>query len=172
MRGRVRRVAGHRWPGRSIATLGAVLAPLLNSAASIAAGDCVTGSAGRVQVRQAVAEAQAEALGKAFESADIDIIGGDGQFFDRIMNAVSYGKAVDGFVQGSDAAQGMLSEYAKGHRSLPADLKDVLTRPALGSGDIQNLTISALLAKLMAGADAEKKGKLDKLIESARELGL
>ena len=125
-----------------------------------------------LQTRQAVAEAQARALGKAFESADIDIIGGDGQFFDRIMNAVSYGKAVDGFVQGSDAAQGMLSEYAKGHRSLPADLKDVLTRPALGSGDIQNLTISALLAKLMAGADGEKRGKLDKLIDTARELGL
>ena len=58
-----------------------------------------------IEARREVAEAQAEVLGTALSNADIDIIGGDGQFFDRIAGAISMGKGLDGFVDNSDTAR-------------------------------------------------------------------
>ena len=43
---------------------------------------------------------------------------------------------------------------------------------SIGSGDVQNLTLSALFMKLMQGADGEKREKLLELAERAKELGL
>jgi len=125
-----------------------------------------------IEMQAEVAKAQAEVLGDALEHADIDIVGGDGQFFDRIMKAVSFGKSVDGFVQSSDAGQRLLGDYMNGKRSLPADVKDVLTHSSLSTGDVQNLTVTALLGKLMAGSGDGTKEKLGKLLEHAESLGL
>jgi hypothetical protein len=119
-----------------------------------------------------VAEAQAQILAEAFKTAKIDIIGGDGQFFDRIVGAVGMGKAVDGFVRGSDTAQKVIQPYIDGESSLAADIKDVLTRPALSAEDLQSLTVSALIAKLMGRTDAAGRLKLQKLMESAKALGV
>ncbi len=38
------------------------------------------------------------ASAKGLEKANIDIVGGDSVFFDRLIGAVSLGKSVDGFV--------------------------------------------------------------------------
>lgn len=125
-----------------------------------------------IHARREVAEAQARLIGEAFKSAKIDIVGGDGAFFDRMVNAISMGKSIDGFVGRSESLQTVLKPYLSGEGDLAADLKDVLSRPALGSGDIQNLTISAVIASLMGRADAQGKLKLQKLLETARSLGI
>ncbi len=125
-----------------------------------------------IDAQYRIAEAQAATLGKAFESANIDIVGGDGQFFDRIVGAVGRGKAIDGFMSGSDTAKAVLGDYVDGQRNLPADVKEILTNSALSSGDVSNLSLSALFLKLMAGSDDETKSKLTALAEKAKELGL
>lgn len=125
-----------------------------------------------IEARREIASVQADALGKALAAADIDIVGGSDVFVDRIMNAVSMGKAADGLLDGSRAAQAVLGDYVNGDRSLAVDLKDVLTRPRLGSGDLQSLTLSALLAKLVAGSDADRREKLDALRAAVEDLGL
>ena len=55
-----------------------------------------------IQARENVAEHKAEILAKALESADIDIVGGDGAFLDRMVNSIGMGKAVDELVDKSD----------------------------------------------------------------------
>ncbi len=125
-----------------------------------------------IDADRVIAEKQAETLGEAFKSADIDIVGGDGQFFDRIVGAVGRGKAVDGFMRGSDTAQTVLGDYTEGRRSLPEDVKDILSDPAVSTGDLSNLTLSALFLKLMQGADGDTREKLSKLAEHAKDLGL
>lgn len=125
-----------------------------------------------INVRAEIARAQADALSEAFKTADIDIIGGEGQFFDRILGAVSYGKSLDGFAGNSDVGGSLLNDYTEGRRSLPGDLKDVLSRPGVSPADLQNLTVTALLAKLMSGSDGETRQKLGRLIETAESMGL
>jgi uncharacterized membrane protein YqiK len=125
-----------------------------------------------IHMQAEVAKAQAEVLGEALEHADIDIVGGDGQFFDRIMNAVTVGKQIDGFVNASESGQKMLGDYMDGSRNLPQDVKDVLTNSSLSSGDLANLSLAGLFTKLMSSSDSGTKEKLGKLLEHAESLGL
>jgi uncharacterized membrane protein YqiK len=126
----------------------------------------------QIGAQRQIAEAQAHVLAEAFKSADINIVGGDGQFFERFIQAVTVGRSLDGFMDNSDTAKALFKDYLSGEANLPHDLKDILSRPALGSQDVQNLTVSALLAKLATGADEEQKKKLGALAAKARELGL
>ena len=125
-----------------------------------------------VDVRREVAEAQAATISEGLKRANIDIVGGDDVFFDRLIGAVGMGKAVDGFVGGSKASQKLLGDYLDGDSSFVQDLKEVLTRPAASSGDVRNLTLAALLSKLMAGAEGERQNKLEQLKEVAERMEL
>jgi uncharacterized membrane protein YqiK len=125
-----------------------------------------------IHARQEVAEVQAHALGEAFKSAKIDIIGGESMVVDRIFNAVSMGKAVDGFVGRSDAAKTLLRDYLEGDASLAQDLKEILSRPALNAQDVQSLTLAAVLSRLMGKSNGQHKDGLNKLLEKAKELGI
>ena len=71
-----------------------------------------------------------------------------------------------------ETIQKLLGEYLTGNGSLPADLKEILSRPALDSTAIRNLTISAVLSKFMSGADGVTREKLQKLIDRAKDMGL
>jgi uncharacterized membrane protein YqiK len=51
-----------------------------------------------------VAEAQASVLAAAMEHADVNIVGGDGTFLDRLTGSIALGKSVDGFVENSAVA--------------------------------------------------------------------
>jgi len=64
----------------------------------------------QIHARQAVEEAKAKILGIALGNAKIDIVGGDGQFLDRIVNSVGMGKAVDTFLSESETAQAVLAK--------------------------------------------------------------
>ena len=54
-----------------------------------------------IRAKTSVAAAQAEILAKAFTNAKFNIVGGDGQFFERFVKAVSIGHAIDGAVEAS-----------------------------------------------------------------------
>ena len=125
-----------------------------------------------IRVRKDVAEAQARVLSEAFSQAKINIVGGDGAFFDRFINAVSLGQSTDGFIDNSETARTLLKDYLDGDESLTSDLRDVLSRPAISSEAMQNLTVSAVLGRLLLNADDASKPKLRQLLSKARELGV
>lgn len=120
------------------------------------------------QVR--IADARAKLMGAAFDQANINIVGGDGQFFDRFVNAVSVGKSVDGFVDSSDRVQQLFGDYLGGQKSLPAEVMETVR--GFSSADLQQLTVSGLLTKLMIGAPGDTRDKLTELLGEARKLGL
>ncbi|GAA3971754.1 flotillin family protein [Thermobifida alba] len=122
-----------------------------------------------IEAQRQIAAAQADVLGKGLESADIDIVGGDGAFFDRVVNAVGAGKAVDGFLEHSQAARTLAGPWLDGSRDLPSDLTRMLG--AVDSADVKNLTLSALLLKLINEGGPQASG-LSSLLKSARKLGL
>ncbi|MEU0856898.1 flotillin family protein [Streptomyces griseofuscus] len=122
-----------------------------------------------LETQRKVAEAQATVLATGLENADIDIVGGESVFFDRLVSAVSFGKGVDGFVANSRTAQTLAKPWLDGSGSFTDDLSRVLG--SVGTADIQNLTVSALLMKLMNGGGAEAS-QFRQLLEKAGELGL
>jgi len=125
-----------------------------------------------IEAQKEIAEAQARVLGEAFKNAKIDIVGGDGQFFDRFVNAVAVGKSLDGTITKSEVASTVLKDHLNGDKSLIGDLKDVLQNPSVDAGDISNLTLSAFLAKLMKDGDASTQAKLADLAAEAKKMGL
>ncbi len=124
------------------------------------------GIAARVQV----AEAQAKVLAQAFDQAKINIVGGDGEFFERFINAVSMGQSLDGFMNHSETAQGALGGYVDGSRSLPGDMTEILGN--VSPDKLKDLSLSALLGKLASGRDDATAQKLEKLANHARALGI
>ncbi|MEU9378486.1 flotillin family protein [Streptomyces sp. NPDC048255] len=119
-----------------------------------------------LDAQRQVAEAQATVLATGLESADISIIGGESAFFDRIVGAMSMGRAVDGFMENSQTAQALAGPWLDGSGSFTEDLTKVLG--SVSTSDVQNLTVSALLMKLMPTGS----GQLDELMAKARQLGL
>ena len=125
----------------------------------------------KVSAQVSIAEHQATVLAAAFEQAAINIVGGDGQFFDKFVNAVSLGRSIDGFVDSSETAKTTLAPYLSGDRSLPDDVKDILAG-RLTAENVKNLGIAGLIARLATDADGETKRKLEQLATQARKLGL
>ncbi|MFI8091895.1 flotillin family protein [Streptomyces sp. NPDC086080] len=122
-----------------------------------------------LEVQRQVAEAQATVLATGLESADISIVGGESVFFDRLMSSISLGKSVDGFVRNSETAQALAGPWLDGSASFTDDLSRVLG--SVSTSDVQNLTVSALLMRLMRQG-GENTGRFKELIDKAGELGL
>jgi uncharacterized membrane protein YqiK len=122
-----------------------------------------------IEVQRKVAEAQAAVLAAGLEKADIDIVGGDSVFFDRLLGSITLGKSVDGFVSHSDLAQALAKPYLNGDGDFAGDLAGLLSK--LNTGDVQNLTVSAFLLQQMkaGGPDA---AKLRDLLDAAKRLGV
>ncbi|MGF1509691.1 MAG: hypothetical protein ACFB9M_09360 [Myxococcota bacterium] len=124
----------------------------------------------RMETQKVIAKDRAEILKEAFDQAKINIVGGDGRFFDKFIQAISVGQAVDGALDNSEILQSILGPYLNGDGSLPKDILAVLN--GNGSQSVQHLTVSAFLARLMATADAPMREKLEKLMSEAKALGL
>lgn len=126
----------------------------------------------RIGMRRDVAAAQAKVLAEAMGAAKINIVGGDGAFFDQFIRAVSLGQSLDGVVHNSETTQKLLGGYLNGEQSMTEDLKEILSRPALTTEGAKNLSITAALTQLMANVNGAEKGKVQNLIAQAKTMGL
>nr|WP_062335666.1 hypothetical protein [Herbidospora sakaeratensis] len=105
-----------------------------------------------VEVHRRVAEAQAEVLSAGLSKANIDIVGGDSVFFDKLVGAVTMGKSIDGFVDNSEVARTLAEPYLNGDASLSADVAKIVS--GVDSGAVRDMTVSAFLATLMKNGAA------------------
>ncbi|MEU1479159.1 flotillin family protein [Streptomyces sp. NPDC005760] len=122
-----------------------------------------------LDVQRQVAEAQATVLATGLENADIDIVGGDSVFFDRLVSSIALGKGVDGFIEHSRTAQALAGPWLDGTSSFTDDLSRILG--SVSTADVQNVTVSALLMQLMK-AGGTNSGQFRQLLDKADELGL
>ncbi|MDX8056311.1 flotillin family protein [Lentzea sp. BCCO 10_0798] len=99
-----------------------------------------------IDVQREIAEAQAMVLAAGLEKADIDIIGGDTMFFDRIASSITAGKQVDGFVGSSDVVQALGSKWMDGSANFPEDLTKILS--SFTTGDAQNIAAAIALTQM------------------------
>jgi uncharacterized membrane protein YqiK len=122
-----------------------------------------------INVQLQVAEAQAAVVSAGLAKANIDIVGGDSVFFDRLLGSISMGKSVDGFMQHSTVAQGLASQYLDGSGNLPDDLGRLFS--SINTADISNLTLSAFLVQQIkaGGGDADK---MSEILKAVKRLGV
>jgi uncharacterized membrane protein YqiK len=125
----------------------------------------------QLEIQAKIAGEQARVLAEAFKNAKIDIVGGDGAFFDRFVQAVTLGKSIDAVVDRSSTVQVMGDEYLRQGRSVADDLTSILARPGV-SDDLKNLSIAGLLTKLANEATGDEKGKLQGLLDAAKKIGV
>jgi len=73
-----------------------------------------------------MAEHQAKVMGEAFRSAKINIMGGDGVFLERLLNAASLGHSLDGFINNSETAKGLLAQVGSGAKTAAGTVAEKL----------------------------------------------
>ena len=61
-----------------------------------------------IHAKRDMAAASAEILAKAFTNAKFNIVGGDGEFFQRFVKAVSVGSAIDGVMDSSENVRSLV----------------------------------------------------------------
>jgi len=110
-----------------------------------------------IDAQTAIAKEQAEVLGTALAKANIDIVGGQCDYFERFVNAISVGKNIDGTIAKSNTLQVAFKDQLAGNRDVVEDVRSLIGALGSSSGEVQDLTISALLGKVMReGTDAQK----------------
>jgi hypothetical protein len=125
----------------------------------------------QIRARIAMTEQQSKVMASAMGKADIKIVGGDGQFFDRFVKAVSLGQSIDGVVENSEVVRKAVGDRLENGK-LIQDVKDVVGALGGASEEVKNLTVTGLLGNLMLRADDTTRPKLQSLLDQARKLGI
>ncbi len=66
-----------------------------------------------IEANTEIADKQAHILAEALKEANIDIVGGNGDFLEKFMSSLAVGKAVDGAIGKSDILQAAVSKVMK-----------------------------------------------------------
>ncbi|MDQ3621782.1 MAG: flotillin family protein, partial [Verrucomicrobiota bacterium] len=97
----------------------------------------------QIRARTDIASSQAHVLGEALKNAKIDIVGGETQFFDRITNAISGGKAVDRLMQNSETLTDVKDSFFNGDPEyFHAHVRGFVVRFGLTSVDVKKLSFA------------------------------
>jgi len=107
-----------------------------------------------IQIQKDIAEAQARVVGEALKSANIDIVGGEHDFFEKVVKSVIQGRSLDRLVNNSQTLTDVKGTFFNGDPDhFKNQLRTWISDLGLSTEDVKNLTVSALLTKLMSKAD-------------------
>lgn len=130
----------------------------------------------QIAIQKEIADAQALVLSEALKNADIDIVGGETMFFDNIVKQISNAKGFDRLVDESTNAtrlKNALLGNGKGEGDLLERIREYAAKTGIGTEDIKNLTISALILKMQKAVSSEDdKDFLGNLMSMAKTMGI
>ena len=124
-----------------------------------------------IDAQTSIAREQAEVLGTALANAKIDIVGGEGDYFERFVNALSIGKGIDATIAKSNTLQVALKDHLSGERDMVGDVREIIGALGNSSGELQNLSVAALLTKVMRDGSAEQQDALRTLLAGIGKSG-
>ena len=128
-----------------------------------------------IHIQKDIAAAQAQVIAEALKAANIDIVGGETMFFEQIMGAITKGKSIDRMVGNSSALQDIKEAFfnTNGGHSFKENLRNFISQFGISSEDVKNLTISALILKMIGSAKNENmKEGLSQLLNVAKAAGI
>ena len=129
----------------------------------------------KIGIQRDIAEAQAKIMAEAFKSANIEIVGGEQQFFDSVMNAMSQSRFIDTLVDNSDnltALKTAMLGTGEDNDDLMQRIKGFIAKTGMTSDDVRNLTMSNLLVQLSNKANEEDKGMIATLMNTVKAAGI
>jgi flotillin len=127
----------------------------------------------QIDVQRQIAEQQAIVIGEALKHSKIDIVGGETEFFDRITRAITTGKVVDRTIGNSQVLGDVKDTFFNGDPEyFKAQVGTWIQDFGIGTEDLKNLSVSALLGKLVGAADGEKRQRLIGMLGAAERFGL
>ncbi|GAB6263037.1 peptidase [Photobacterium sp. CCB-ST2H9] len=109
----------------------------------------------RIDAQKAVVGENAKALAQALSQADIKLFGGEGM--EQIRRTIMDAAAMDAKFDESKVLNPLVSEYIKGQRSMPQDIKDILENTDLKSSDLSNVALASLLNSQGGATELLKK---------------
>lgn len=119
-----------------------------------------------IDAQKDIAAEQATVLSTALGNAKIDIVGGEGDYFERFVNALAVGKGIDGAIAKSDTLQVALRDHLTGERDMVGDLQDLVGALGRSSSELQDLSATALMAKIAKDGTDDQRSALKKLLDS------
>ena len=127
-----------------------------------------------ITAQEEIAKQQAVVMGEALKSAKIDIVGGESEFFDKIVSSITAGKSVDRWVDNSKVLGDVKNTFFNGDpEHFQSQLKTFISQFNLKSEDIKNLSIAALIGKMTGlTKDTGVRSSLESLLEMAKKAGL
>jgi flotillin len=127
-----------------------------------------------IEAQRGIAESQAGVVGSALRSARIDIVGGDGEFFNQITAAVQGGKAIDRFVYNSKVATDIKDTFFDGNADyFRQQVADLIKQFNLDADSVKDLSIAALIAKMLGAAKSDElRSQLTGLLSIAGTAGI
>jgi flotillin len=106
-----------------------------------------------IHVQRDVAQANAGVVSEALRHAKIDIVGGENDFFEKVVRSIGTGKSVDRMVQNSATLTDIKETFFNGDpERFKTQLRKWVSDFGIGTADLKNLTLSALLVRLAASA--------------------
>ena len=127
-----------------------------------------------INVQKEIAQANSVIVGEALKHANIDIVGGENDFFEKIVRAVGNGKAVDRLVDNSATLTDIKTTFFNGDpEHFKTQLRAWIDDFGIRTEDVKNLTISALLGKLVVASEGDAKNTaITSALALAKSLGL
>jgi len=127
-----------------------------------------------INIRKDVAAYQAEVLGKALQSARIDIVGGESQFFDKLVNSITTGKSADRMIENSKVLSDVKETFFNGNPEyFQAQFQKWIKQFGITSDDVRNLSIAGVLGKMITAAEGtEIKSSIERALKVAEDTGL
>jgi uncharacterized membrane protein YqiK len=127
-----------------------------------------------IEAQIPIAEAQSKIVGEAMKSARIDIVGGESEFFERVVNSVKGGKVVDRFFDNSQVLSDVKNTFFNGNPEYFRDrMRSIVQELNLSTDSIKDLSIAALIGKMIGVAESEAvRNELGKLLSLAAQAGL
>ena len=128
-----------------------------------------------IHTQKDIAEAQAKVISEALKAANIDIVGGETMFFDQIVSAVTKGKSLDRLVNNSQVIGNIKDTFfnAGTGGNFKTKLRHFMDQFGMNAEDVKNLSLSALLLKMMNMAkDDGTKGIINQLSGVSEALGI
>ncbi|MFP6620092.1 MAG: flotillin family protein [Pirellulaceae bacterium] len=127
-----------------------------------------------IAAQQDIAEAQSRIVGEALKSARIDIVGGETEFFDKIVDSIKGGKAVDRFVNNSGVLTDVKNSFFNGNPEYFREkLQDMVTQFNLSTDDLKDLSIAALIARMLGLTNSDGlRHELQRLLGLAADAGI
>lgn len=127
-----------------------------------------------INIQKSIADAQAQVIAEALKAANIDIVGGESMFFENIIGSVTKGKSLDRLVNNSEQLTALSQNLLNGEGgNAITKVKDFIGQFNLKTEDIKNLTLSALIIKMMnKSKDNNTKSELVSLLSTVKNLGI